>query len=100
MITLQQAMDVAATTVYLDRRKFDEQFGPGLFDKAVEHHTKKRLRADIETGTTYRERGWVAQFVSYDWEDHYKDAPHFVWFDFFLPIIGNSVSRMSRGLEP
>lgn len=98
-ITLDQAMQLSDTVVYLDKQKADKQYGPGLFDQAVKHHVKRGLRADIKAGTTRDRDGIKSRFVDYDWADQYQDAPHFVWFDFFLPAILNSCSRLSRGLN-
>lgn len=97
-ITLRQAMEAAGTAVYLDRQKADAQFGPGLFDKAVAYHEKRNLRAYIESGTTWDRDGMRTRFVNYDGGGQYREAPHFVWFDFFRGTIMNSVSRLSRGL--
>lgn len=97
-ITLNQAMIAAGTAVYLDKLKADKQFGPGLFDKAVEHHVKRGLRADIKAGITRDREGIKSRFVNYNWAAQYQNAPHFVWFDFFRPAILNSCSRLSRGL--
>lgn len=99
-VTLSEAMSAAGTAVYLDRRQADEQFGPGLFDTAIEHHTALRLRADIVRGTTRNRHGLTSRWVNYDWADTYVEAPHFVWFDYFRPFILNSCSRMARGLAP
>lgn len=94
-ITLAQAMEAAATAVYLDRQK-----APALFDKAIEHHVARGLRADVAKGTTRDRDGWRSGFVAYDWAATYEEAPHFVYWDFFRPAILNSVSRLERGLNP
>jgi hypothetical protein len=100
IVTLNEAMDAAATAVYVDRKKADQQFGVGLFDKAVAHHNNLGLRANISKGTTRNKRGQQSKYVNYDWAHVYEDAPHFIWYDFFRGVIMNSCSRMARGLEP
>lgn len=95
-ITLDQAMAASPTIVYLDRQKW----GGELFDKAVEHHRRRKLRADIEKGSTRDVDGWRSQFTAYDWGHEYADAPHHIYFDFFRGTVNNSCSRIQRGLEP
>lgn len=96
IISLNHAMESAATAVYLDRQKI----GGDIFDKAVAHHSALRLVADIEKGSTKNRHGFVSQFAGYDWQKVYEDAPHFVYFDFFRPAILNSCGRIDRGMEP
>lgn len=98
-ISLPEAMDSAATAVYQDRIKADQQFGKGLYDQAVIHHTKRNLRANVTLGGTKDRDGFCSQFVDYTWSHVYDEAPHHVYFDFFRPSLLNSVSRLSRGLE-
>jgi hypothetical protein len=101
--TLAQAMQDAAGAVHHDRQMANEQFGVGLFDKAVEHHTKRRLQADVVKGTTTDCDGPRARFINWTLEDaanHSDHHRHFVWFSFFRGDVMNSVSRLSRGLEP
>ena len=99
-MTLSQACEHAGTAVHMDRQKADEQFGAGLFDKAIEHHTKRGLSVDLTKGTTRDRAGLQSRFINYIGEQTYTDAPHFVWFDFFRGAVLNSCSRMARGLEP
>lgn len=99
IVTLAQAMESAATAVYLDRQKANEQFGRGLFDKAVAHHIRRNLRANLKTGETLDCDGWRGRFTAYDWAQVYDSAPHHVYFDFLRGHVMNSASRLSRGLE-
>lgn len=96
VVTLAEAMEHAATAVYLCRQKWGDE----VFDAAVKHHTARRLRADVEAGTTTDTVGVRSRFADYDWAATYTDAPHFVWFDFFRGEIENSCSRIQRGLAP
>lgn len=96
--TLAQAMDAAPDDTAACRRQMDAQFAPGLFDKAVEHHAARRLRADADRGTTRDRDGERSRFVSYDWGQHYAANPSHVFFDFFRGHVCNSVSRLARGL--
>lgn len=101
-ITLAETLYHAAHAIHMDKRKADEQFGPGLFEKAINHHVRRNLRADTVKGEVRDAGGWKAQYK--EWTDanakQYDDAPHFVWFDFFRGFVMNSCSRMSRGLKP
>ena len=99
-VTLADAMQAAGTAVYLDRQKCEEQFGRGLFDKAVAFHQSKNLRADLKNGTVRNTDGWQSGFVDYDWGHVYEEAPHHVWHDFLRGFVINSASRMARGLKP
>ena len=100
IVTLNEAMDAAATAVHLDRQRADRQFGAGLFDRAVAHHRKLDLRANITRGTTQDRRGQQSRYIAYDWAHVYDGAPHSIWQDFFRGAILNSCSRMARGLRP
>lgn len=99
-ITLKQAMDDAMQVVMIKKQSADRKFGPGLFEKAIAHHMQRDLRASVVKGSVRDRDGFRSQFVDYDWADVYAENPEYVWTDFFLPFILNSVSRMSRGLEP
>lgn len=92
-MTLPQALQHAATAVYMDL-----QNAPALFDLAVEYHTRKGLKADLAKGTTRDRDGWRSAFTAYDWAHLYEGAPHFAYFDFFRPALLNAVSRLQRGL--
>lgn len=96
IVNLAQAMADSPTAVYLDRKKW----GDDLFDKAVAHHTARRLRADLSAGTTTDVDGQRSRFVQYDWGHEYENAPHHVYFDFFRGAVCNSCSRLARGLAP
>ena len=101
IVSLNKALADAATAVYMDRQKADAQYGAGLFDRAIEHHVARNLRADTERGITRDRGGQCAAYVSWSGADAaaYIEAPHFVYFDFFRGHILNSVSRLSRGLS-
>ena len=100
MITLTQACDAAPDAVAASRSKMDRDFAPGLFDKALAHHTARQLRADLKKGSTRDVDGFRSQFVGYDWSETYTGRPDWVWFDFFSGTVCYSVSRMHRGLKP
>lgn len=100
IVTLTEAMDAAPEDVRADRAMADRQFGVGLFDRAVAHHSKLRLRANITRGTTHDSRGQRSRYIAYDWAHVYDGAPHHIWHDFFRGSIMNSCSRMARGLHP
>lgn len=100
IVTLNEAMDAAPEDVRADRARADEQFGAGLFDKAVAHHNNLRLRANISNGTTRDKYGETSRFIDYNWAHVYEDAPNLIWHDFFGGTIMNSCSRMARGLRP
>jgi hypothetical protein len=95
-VTLREAMDLAPTDVAKDRA----QWGDELYDKAVEHHTAKRLTADTQKGSTRNRDGFASQYVSYDWSERYVANPDHIYFDFFKGSVCNSCSRMQRGLNP
>lgn len=100
-ITLSQSLQAAATAVHLDRALADEKFGRGLFDKAVQHHTARRLHANLKTGTVSDRDGWRSRYVrpsDYAGAKAYEGAEHLTWFDFFRGAVMNSASRLSRGL--
>lgn len=96
VITLTEAMAEAPTDVHADRQRW----GDALFDRAVEHHTSRNLRANIGNGTTRDKDGIQSRFVAYDWACHYESSPDHVYYDFFKGIVCNSCSRMERGLNP
>lgn len=100
IVTLAEAMDAASEYVRADRAKADQQFGAGLFDQAVAHHTSLRLRANVTTGTTQNRYGQLSKYINYNWSHVYEEAPHHIWHDFFRGTIMNSCSRMARGLKP
>mgnify|MGYP001168697125 CR=1 FL=1 len=100
IVTLAEAMAAAPEDVRTDRARADQQFGVGLFDQAVAHHTGLRLRANITTGTTQNRYGQLSKYTNYNWSPVYEDAPHHIWHDFFSGTILNSCSRMARGLKP
>jgi len=100
IVTLAEAVDAAPEDVRAYRARADEQFGAGLFDKAVAHHNNLRLRANTSNGTTLDKYGETSRFTNYDWAHVYEDAPHLIWHDFFSGTIMNSCSRMARGLRP
>jgi hypothetical protein len=100
IVTLNEAMDAAPEDVRAYRARADEQFGAGLFDKAVAHHNNLRLRANISNGTTQDKHGQKSKYIDYNWAHVYEDAPHLIWHDFFSGTIMNSCSRMARGLKP
>ena len=93
-ITLQQAM-LNNAQVALDRAN-----NPALYDAAVLHHTKLKLRADIKNGTTHNSTCWQSGFTSYDWAERYESFPEEIYYDFFRGAIMNSVFRLSEGLAP
>lgn len=95
-ISLAQAMDMAPDQVAEDRHKV----GADLFDRAVDHHTRRRLVADVGQGTTRDRDGRRSRYVDYDWADHYSECPDHIWPDFFRGEVLNSCSRMRRGLTP
>lgn len=92
LMTLQQAMEHAATDVHCTRTKFGND--AWAFDKAVEYWQKRALRADLETGTAYYRDGWLAHFTGYDWADVYSDMPHAVFHDFFKGALCNSAAHL------
>jgi len=100
IVTIDEILDAAAEAVHLDRQEADLQFGAGLFDKAIAHHKKLKLRANILKGTTRNKRGQQSRCLDYDWAHVYDGAPHLVWSDFFRGAVMNSCSRMARGLNP
>lgn len=100
IVTLAEAIDAAPEDVRAYRARADEQFGVGLFDKAVAHYTKLRLRANVTKGTTQDKHGETSQFLNYDLAHFYEAYPHHVWSSFFSGTIMNSCSRMARGLKP
>lgn len=100
IVTLAEAMNAAPEDVLADRERADKQFGVGLFDKAIEHHTKLNLRADISNGTTRDKYGETSRFTHYELAYFYEAHPHHIWNDFFSGTIMNSCSRMARGYDP
>lgn len=100
IVTLNEAMDAAAKAVHQDRQVADRQFGVGLFDRAVAHHSKMHLRANITRGTTHNRHGQQSRYLAYGWAHVYDGAPQAVWQDFFRGAILNSCARMARGLRP
>jgi hypothetical protein len=100
-ITITQSLAAAATAVHLDRRLADEKFGQGLFDEAVQHHTARRLHANLKTGTVSDRDGWRSRYVNpshYAGAKSFDGAEHLTWFEFFRGAVMNSASRLSRGL--
>ena len=98
-ITLNQALETAAQGAYSEAHKR----GPEWFaawKQALEHHTRRKLRANIKTGTVRDVDGIRAQFTAYDWQDTYTEAPHFIFWDFFAPDLNNSADRILRNLKP
>lgn len=95
-ITLARAVELSNGDADADRKKW----GADLFNKALAHHEKRQLVANLETGTTRDRDGVRSQFTAYDWADTYKADPGAIYFDFFRPAISNSCDRMRRGLEP
>lgn len=100
IVTLAEAMDAAPEDVLADRERADKQFGMGLFDKAIEHHTKLNLRADISNGTTRDKYGETSRFTNYDLAYFYEAYPHHIWNDFFSVTIMKSCARLAHGLNP
>src|SRR5690554_871589 len=100
IITLNEILNAASEVVHLDRREADLQFGAGLFDKAIAHHKKRNLRANVSLGTVHDKHGQKSKFINYNWAHVYDGAPRLIWRDFFLPDILNSCSRMARGFNP
>ena len=76
------------------------QFGQDAFEQALAYHSALNLRADITLGTTYDRNGQCSGFLAYDWAERYTGDPEAIWNDFFRPAVGNSASRISRGLAP
>lgn len=95
-VTVPEAMRLAPDSVAKDR----QQWGAELYDKAVAHHTARRLMADTKKGRTRDRDGFHSQYVSYDWADTYVAHPDHIYFDFFKGAVCNSCSRMQRGLNP
>jgi hypothetical protein len=100
IVTLAEAMAAAPEDVRADRARADQQFGVGLFDQAVAHHTNLCLRANVTTGTTQNKYGEASRFTHYELAYFYEAYPHHIWNDFFSGTILNSCSRMARGLKP
>jgi len=100
IVTLAEAMDAAPEDVRADRARADQRFGAGLFDRAVEHHTKLHLRANISDGTTLNKYGETSRFKHYELAYFYEAYPHHIWPDFFRGTIMNTCSRMAQGLKP
>jgi hypothetical protein len=100
IFTLAEAMALAPSEVAEAREYCAKTFGPEYWDKAVAHHEKRKLRADIAEGTTRDCDGWKSGFVGYDWSHEYQDRKEWIFYDFFRGFICNSVSRMARGLQP
>lgn len=100
IVTLAEAMDAAPEDVLADKERADQQFGVGLFKKAIEHHDKLNLRADISNGTTRDKYGEISRFTNYELAYFYEAYPHHIWNDFFSGTIMNSCSRMARGYDP
>ena len=95
-ITLTRAVELSNGDAAADRAKW----GVELFDKALAHHEKRGLVADIDAGTTRDRDGIRSQFTAYDWSDTYKADPGAIYFDFFRPAICNSCDRTRRGFTP
>lgn len=94
--TLAEAMNLAPDEVSIQRDAWPHE----VFDQAVEHHTKRNLRANTLVGASHDVDGFVSKFVDYDWETTYQTNPSQVYCDFFRPRIGNSCNRIMRGLTP
>lgn len=94
--TLEAAMRLAPDYVAGDR----VEFGADLFDRAVAHHVKRKLRADIKTGQTRDVDGFHSRYSTYDWAHLYEANPDWIYYDFFSGAVRNSCDRMLRGLEP
>jgi ferredoxin-like protein FixX len=99
-VSIREAMQLAEEEVRQCRIEAAAEFSEGLFDKAVEHHAKRGLRADLVLGVTRDREGVQSRFLDYTWASAYTRNPGHIWYDFFCGPVMNSVSRMARGLEP
>lgn len=98
-VTLRQALELAAQGAYMDAHNKGADHAQRMA-QAREYHEKRGLRANVATGTVRDCDGVCSQFTAYDWAHTYEDAPHFIYWDFFLPILANSADRLRRGLNP
>jgi hypothetical protein len=94
--TLAEAMNLAPEEVSVHRLCWPE----GIFEQAVQHHTKRNLRANTLVGTSHDCDGLVSKFTDYDWGEFYQENPSHVFHDFFGGTVANTCSRIMRGLAP
>ncbi len=95
-ITLKESLDHSATEAYLQSKDWPAE----VFSQAVAHHLKQGLRANLSTGEVRSNSGWVSRFSNYNWQADYEGALNLVYYDFFRGMVGNSRSRIVRGLAP
>ena len=100
IVTLREAMEWAPDDVHADMYGEGSKEHAQRVQQAVEHWNRRKLTANIDTGTVRDRDGVVAQFTAYDWADNYTENPSHIYFDFFASVVRNSADRIRRGLEP
>ncbi len=98
-ITLEQAIYHAAQGAWMDAHNKGQDHAQRM-QQAREHWNRRKLTANIDTGTVRDRDGVVAQFTAYDWADNYTENPAHIYFDFFASVVRNSADRIRRGFEP
>lgn len=98
-VTLQQAISNAAEGAYMDAHNKGPQHARAMAT-ARKYWEGRNLRVDTSTGTVRDRDGTVAQITNYDGPQQYEAARHFIYWDFFAPILTNSANKIKQGLNP
>lgn len=97
-MSLEEAIRHAPTDI-ADLR---QEWGADSVERAITHHQKRQLRCNTADGTTSDRDGQRSRYL--DWcerdEKRYEASKAMVFCTFFRGDIGNSCSRMARGLAP
>jgi hypothetical protein len=100
LMEINYLYDHAITSINEQKKYCSVKFDHMFFDIALDHWLSQKVEIDIMKGNVKKNGEIISQFVGYDWGELYIHNYDEVWSDFIAPLIGNSVSRLSRGLEP